>query len=225
MKKRRVLTIALALCLVAIMAFGSLAYFTQSKNISNKFMTAAYDPENPDKPVNPDDLFSITVTEPDAVEAAKTDDDITTNDDGGHTYKNLNPGQTVTKDPTVKNTGKYDQWVRVSVTVTKAAEWKAICAANNITDLTAIFNDFDSSKWTLAEKKEDTTANTLTYTYYLNSKLAADQTATLFKSVTLPASLTAEQFASIAEFELNVAADAIQADNNGTTAAAGFVNF
>ena len=212
MKKRRILIASLVVCLAAIMAFGSLAYFTAQDRVENKFYTAAYDPDNPDKPINADDLFSIKVYETDNT---KTDGSKT---ETGNTYEKIQPGDVLAKDPTVKNTGKYDAYIRVNVTVDKAAAWKSIVPADS--DLTAIFGGFESSKWTLAGKTEDAVANTVTYSYYLNESLAPEATATLFDTVTIPSYITAAQFATIANFKITVTADAIQSANTGTIAEA-----
>ncbi len=208
--KRRLLLIAVAVCLVSVMALGSLAYFTAQDNITNTFMTATYDPENPGGTVNPDDLFSIQVLE--------TADGELTNE--GKTYEGIQPGDVLAKDPTVKNTGDYSQWVRVHVTLTNAANWQAICVEHGITDLTTIFGGFDSGKWTLGGTSS--VGDTLTYTYYLNSKLEPDATATLFNTVTIPAVLTIEDMVKLSKFELTIAADAIQSKNTGDSAKAAF---
>lgn len=213
--KRKVLSVALIVCLVAIMAFGTLAYFSSHDSVTNKFMIAIYDPTNPDKEITPNELFSVTVEEtlPDGTKAPD-----------GITYTKIQPGDELHKDPTIINTGKYDQYVRVSVTVTNAAAWQTACAKHGITDLTTIFHGFDSSKWTLASTSADTENNTLTYTYYYNGVLAPEESATLFTTVIIPSCFDAEDMVSLKYFELSVAADAIQSDNTGANAAEAFTN-
>lgn len=208
MNKRRILIASLVVCLAAIMAFGSLAYFTAQDRVQNKFYTAAYDPTDPDKPITGNDLFSIKVYETDNT---KTDG---TKTESGNTYEKIQPGDVLAKDPTVENTGKYDAYIRVNVTFDKAAEWENIIPEDS--ELTALFGGIDSAKWTQSGKIEDTTANTVTYSYYLNEALAPDATATLFSTVTIPTYINATQFATIASFNITITADAIQSANTGT---------
>ena len=100
MNKRKILSLALAVCLIALFTMGTLAYFTDSAATSNKFMTASYDPSNPDKVITAEELFSIKVYETDANGQKDYD---------GLTYEDIAPGDELDKDPTAENTGKYGQ--------------------------------------------------------------------------------------------------------------------
>ncbi len=212
--KRKALITAVVVCLAAILAFGTLAVFTGNDAVTNKFMIAEYDPNNP---VTPDELFSIDVYETDE-NGDKTDI--------GKTYDGIQPGDVLDKDPTIKNTGRYDQYARVHVTVTNAANWQKVCAANGITDLTAIFGGFDGTKWTRVDAPvEDTEKDTLTYTFYYNGVLKPGETATLFKTVTIPMSIDNAQMAALEYFEISIAADAIQSANTGDNAVSAFANY
>lgn len=208
MSKKKLLTVAIALTLAALIGLGSLAFFNDSKSVTNKFYTTkSTDP-------TPNEIFSIKLEET-ALDGTKTSD--------GVTYEKILPGSVLLKDPTVTNTGLYDQWVRVDVTVDKAATWKTIIPDG--TDLSTIFGGFDSSKWTLAGKSES--GDTVTYSYYLNEKLvAADAdagvtagSATLFTSVTIPTSITVDQMVALNGFTITITAAAVQADNNGSSPA------
>lgn len=213
--KRKTLIVALAVCLVAIMAFGTLAFFSAQDDITNKFMITDYDPDNPY--TDPDEIFSIVVEETDPETGKPTSD--------GITYDDIQPGDTVSKDPTVKNTGKYDQYVRVHVTVTNAKNWMGACEKYSITDLTTIFGDFDSANWTRVDDPVfDEDADTLTYTYYYNNVLEPDASATLFKTVKIPDSFTATEMVALQSFELKIAAEAIQTANTGANAVEAFTN-
>jgi len=218
MKKRRILSAALVLCLVAILAFGSLAYFTASDSVTNKFMTATsiVDPGNPDDPGK--ELFAVALYETDIT---KTDNSTT---DTGNTYENILPGVPMTKDPTVENTGLYNQYVRVQVTITKYAAWKAACAEHNV-ELSSIFGTLGTG-WTLSTTAvEDTTADTITYTFYQSAVLEPEDTATVFETVTIPAAFTLKNMKTLTEFNIDIVAQAIQSDNNGTDAVSAFANW
>lgn len=206
MNKRKVLALALAVCIIAILACGTLAYFTDSENVTNKFYTASYKPDDPVP--DPDELFSIVVfeTAPDGSETTE-----------GIEYADILPGDVLDKDPTVRNTGDYAAWVRLSVTLTNAAEWKAACATHGIEDLAEIFGGFNSA-WERKAIEENTSEDTLTYVYYLKDALAPDAESTLFERVTIPEELTTAEFAKLSYFELQIAGDAIQSANTGDSA-------
>lgn len=215
MNKKKLLTIAIALALVATIGLGSLAFFNASQSVTNTFYTAKVDGPGP---VDPDAIFSLKLTEHDLNGNETTE---------GVTYEKVLPGSVLAKDPTVTNTGLYDQWVRVDVTFDKADVWGTIIP--DAADIPAIFNGFDSTKWTLADTS--TGENTVTYSYYYNSKLTAGVkndageyttqpgSATLFTSVTIPTTITLEQMVALNGFTITVSAAAVQADNNGTSAA------
>ena len=223
MKKRKVLITAIAVCLIAILACGTLSYFTHTSNtVTNKFYTYSTEdfPDGP--PTSATQLFSIDVYE------TRLDDEGKIIQENGknkkfyeNTYEKVLPGSQLHKDPTVENTGKYDAWVRLNVTVTKADEWTA---AVTDFDLDKIFTNFNGTDWELssAPTKKD---NALTYVYYSKSPLAAGETSVLFNGMSIPTSLTAEDMIALAQFQITITGDAIQSDNNGTTAAEGFANW
>ena len=70
----------------------------------------------------------------------------------------------------------------------------------------------------------DTTNNTVTFTYYLKDKLSPNETATLFTSVTIPEQFDQDYMSYINEFDMDIVAEAIQADNTGDTAYDAFNN-
>lgn len=208
--KKKLLISAIAVCLVALIAFGSLAYFTDSSEVTNVFKATSTDPDNPDQ-----ELFDIDVIEHDPETGDPTDE--------GITYEDIAPGDVLSKDPTVENNGVYGAYVRVSVTVTEASAWAAICEKWDL-DLEDIFGGYNAD----FERKDiiaDEDADTLTYVYYLNKELAAGESACLFETVTIPACLDNDDMASIADFDLTVSADAIQSANTGDNAYDAFANY
>jgi len=209
MKKNRILAMALVLCLVAIIGFGSLAYFTADAKVTNTFKTTTSNDPNAV-------LFAL-----DLYETSNDTAGGTTNT--GNTYSDIIPGGEVNKDPTVKNTGLYPQWVRMKITVSNANEWKTACAKHGITDLATIFGDFNPL-WDREEITEDTAANTLTYVYYLNDILKPGDTSTIFKTVTIPAAFTVEDMNGLKEFTLEIVAEAIQSEHTGDSAQEAFAD-
>ena len=203
MNKRRTLVCALIVCLVAILACGSLAYFVGEAEVTNTFRVATYDPDNPDEPIDPDELFSIKIYESDKdAEGGKNYE--------GLTYEKILPGSAVEKDPTIVNTGAYSAYVRMEVTFDKYSAWKDA----DVTDLTTVLTDV-SDEWTLKteETAEDTEADTVTYVYYREEALAAEAESTLFEGVKIPDTLTVDQMSALGQFTISIAGDAIQSDN------------
>lgn len=201
MNKKKLLSLALVLVLIATLSFGSLAWFSDTDEVTNKFMVA-------DSASNPDDIFSVDVWE-------YVDGDKITEDQDGHTYEDILPGGRYHKEPYVENTGSYDQYVRVKVTVTNADAW--IAALGNGYDLGTMFEGHDESAWTRYEPGVyDGTANTYTMTFYLNYKLAPGEKACLFHTVVIPSELTQEDMVFIGGgFELTILAQAVQTENLG----------
>ena len=214
--KRKIFLIAAAVCVLAIAACGSLAYFSAAKSVENTFMTAKSNPQNPP---TPDELFSVKVEETKNGSQDKTTE--------GNTYEKVLPGSKFTKDPVITNTGAYDQWVRVLVTFDNVKAWND--AGVKMADLfsTLVTAGYKSEDWTMVapqEAKDDKATFTFYYTKE-GGKLAPEGEAALFTEVTVPTSLDAEDMATLSCFHIDIEAQAIQADNNGTTPQLGFANW
>lgn len=221
--KKKVFISAMAVCLAALTAFGSLAYFTDSHTLTNQFMTAEWDPEDPYE--EPDEIFSIKVDELDLSDGAEEGD----RTEEGNQYERIKPADVLDKDPTICNTGKYPQYIRMSITVTQADEWKAAYAKwlktagnpDGIKDSYDIFGGFNS-KFILAEDETeyDSAENTLTYVFYLNEILEPGMKETLFETVTIPSCFDNDDMLSLQEFKILVRGEAIQSEHTASNAAA-----
>lgn len=197
MSRRKLLVAAVALCMVAVLGGGTLAYFTGQGEVENTFRVATNDQSG--------DAFSIEVFETD-LEGAET----TT----GITYESLQPADMVEKDPTVRNTGAYDAYVRLIVTISKADAWRTACEKFGISDLETIFGGYENDDWTRKDAPLTNEAdNTLTYVYYLNTPLVPDGEKTLFKTFTVPSQFDTTEMEAINGFTINVRGEAIQAAN------------
>ena len=195
MSKKKILSLALVAILVAIMSFGTLAWFNASYSVTNRFHVATSDDSS-----DSDDIFSVNVWEKNDLEG------------GGTEFKDILPGDTIRKEPIVENTGAYPQYIRMTVTLTDAAVW--IAALGNEYDLSTIFLGHDETLWTRGSA--DLVEDNLVYAYYLNEILDPDEEVSLFTHVQIPASLTQEQMAQLdGSFDLKVRADAIQSENLG----------
>ena len=213
---KKVFVVSLAISLVAIISFGTLAWFNAEDSITNTFKVA-----NSDDPTKTPE-FSVEVSETDPSTNAPTTD--------GVTYYTVLPGDKIAKDPTVTNTGDYDQWIRVAVVLNKASGWKNAGGSLTFTEL------FEGStyglaenvgntaeKWLLVKNTVDVVDDTATWYLYLNRKLPKGGDEKVFTNVNIPTVFTQQDMAYINnEFAITVKADAIQADNTGDNAVAGF---
>lgn len=200
MTKKKVFVAALAVCLVAVLSMGTLAWFSDSDSVTNRFMIA-------DSESNPNEIFSVDVWEntPDGDK-----------DQDGYEYKDILPGDQLKKEVYVENTGAYDQYIRVKVTVNNADAW--IAALGNGYDLGTMFLGHDETKWTRYEVGQYEN-NTYTMVFYLNEKLAPDTNVNLFKTVEIPSQLTQGDMSFIGgQFELTIVAEAVQTENVGDSA-------
>ena len=198
MNKKKLFSLALAVIMIAILSFGTLAWFNDSDSVKNEFHIATSD-----DPSDPDDIFSVDLWE-------KTPDN--EKEQVGHTYDKILPGSNLTKAVNVENTGAYDQYIRVVVTLSDGKAWLEVLGAGY--DLDSIFIGHDESKWT--RSVGTIVDDEIIYVYYLNEKLAPKATAELFTNVVIPTHLTQEDMAKLGGgFELNIRADAIQTENLG----------
>lgn len=101
--KKKVISIALVIALIAVIAVGSFAYFTDTKSATNTFTMG-------DVKIK---LDETNVADPEG-------DRVTAN-----TY-DVYPGAVVTKDPIVHNVGKNAAYIRATINV---ENWMNFCAA------------------------------------------------------------------------------------------------
>lgn len=219
LNKKKIVVVSIAVCLVAILSMGTLAWFTDSDSTTNNFgVTNSQD--------GADAIFSIEVKE--IVEGEATAVDSTT-------FSDLLPNQTVEKEPFVYNTGSYDQYVRATVTISDYAAFVAALGQDYVME--TVFGGINSA-WVFDSKSVNDVADTVSYVFYYNGILApytdtADNKVVLFETVTLPKELTQEDFGSNATdtvantntladgFTISVLAEAVQTENVGVTTQTG----
>lgn len=214
--KKKLFAAALAICLLSTISFSTLAWFNASETVTNKFMVTSTGTGTGDDNKPEDKIFSLDLWEKVDMNGDGTVEDneiVSYRQDGltGWDYKDVLPGVKYHKEPTVENTGSYDQYIRVTVTVSDYNMFAKVVPTG--ADLAKIFGGHDETKWTLdpAAIKADTEADTIRYVYYLNEKLAPKATAVLFTDVTLPGVLTQKDMSDMGgEFEIKIQADAIQ---------------
>ena len=211
MNKKKLLSLALVVIMIAILSFSSLAWFTDNETVKNDFLIAGSDDGDADE------IFSVDVWE-DKDGDGQPDDELT-NEEEGLVYPNILPGDLLKKNVYVENTGSYNQFIRVTVTVSDAHAW--IAAVGQNADLTTIIKGFDATKWNhIWNNVNEAVTNgqpipeTLEYVMFYNAELAPGQKITVFTDVQIPTSLTQQQAAAFeGGFSIDVKAEAIQTGN------------
>ena len=209
MSKKKLISLALVVIMIAILSFSTLAWFSDTDSAENQFLVAG------SGNADPDEIFSVDVWE-DKNGDGNPDDDVT-GDDEGLIYENILPGDLLAKDVFVENTGAYDQYIRVTVTISDAAAWINALGAN--ADVTDVLVGWDETKWNhvwnntynATEIPQD-----LIYVMYYNDVLAPDDDPIcVFTDVQIPTSLTQAQAAAFGAdgFTIDVKADAVQTQN------------
>lgn len=225
MNKRKLMLVAVALCMVAILGFGgTLAYLTDTDHAKNVFTVGNVD---------------ITLFESEVAENTENNGLLKYTDaDGenkwtvqGNTYDNLMPGSSVVKDPTVTNVGDNDVYVRILVKYNNnAAIYNYVSEDMLLTTIVTGLNIDGAPEMDSAWKLEDGTyaddddnikasyENILgndehVLAFYVTERLAKDETFTLFEGFTVPTSFTATELEAVfGDLQIDITAHAIQAD-------------
>lgn len=179
--KKKALAMLLALVLLIAAVGGTLALFTREARATNVITTGTVD---------------ITLTETGSGTPIEDPDGNQT----GLAFTNIMPGTTVTKVPTVTNTGTADAYVRAIVAVT-------IKAADGVTELRSrapvVTFNIDGGKWVTKAGEQY---------YYYNKVLTPGESVDLFNQVTFdPAMGNEYQGCTVT---VSIQAQAVQAKNN-----------
>ena len=211
MNKKKILVLALAVCLIATLSLGTLAWFHASDAVTNQFMIADSNDTTADQ------IFSVDVWEKTPESDKDTD---------GFLYEDILPGNQLTKVTHVENTGHYDQYIRVIITISDAKAWIDAMGADY--DITNVFAGFDSTMWDMDHTWNNmvgatTVPEELIYVLYYDGTLASGEDLTVFEAIKIPQSLTREQAAAFAGgFTIDVRAQAVQTEHVGASAYAAF---
>ena len=205
--KKKVFVVALAVCLIASLSLGTLAWFTDKDSATNDFNIGGAGQGESDK------IFSVEVKENVDGEDEPVD---------SMAFGNVLPGDKFKKEAFITNTGSYDQYIRVIMTIT---DWELIEGL-----VTINMDDAFDANWHIydgqARVQDDVLvdfSNTeldddgnLVVTMYLNKKLAAGETVQIMDYVSISTKatqndFTAEGFAD--GFQIHIKADAAQTEN------------
>lgn len=206
MSKKKLLSLSLVVIMIAILSFSTLAWFNDSDSVTNQFYVADSDD------TSPDDIFSVDVYE-------KVDPTVDPDgkENAGLEFKNVVPGQVLPKAPVVENTGRYAQWVKLTITFSSTTAWNALVdgTVEGPINLLTLAPDFhDNWKGVSFEVVGDT----YVYTYYLKTALQPDDTVDVFTAVNIPTTLEQSDFFDIKdeEIKLDIKAEAIQLELGDT---------
>lgn len=235
MKKKKIVVVALAVCLIAILSLSSLAWFNDADSVTNDFLVGG-DGTDADK------IFSLDVYEQVDGDRDGTvdhtigwDGDTSPDGLGVFAYENVVPGDLLLKRVYGHNKGLYDQWVRFKITFSNASAWKQLEAEYGIKLVDVLMESattklVDSTQWTFAanETVMDTAADTVTFVFYANEVLHADNgnVITLFDYVQVPWQFDQHDMAMFADgkFQLVAVGEAVQVENiNATNAIDAFL--
>ena len=213
--KKKAMALSLALCMLAILSFSTLAWFNDSNSVTNKFYVISSE----DAPEDADDLFSIDVWEHDDKNGDGVVDSIEKMDNGQE-FNNILPGVSIDKVPYVENTGSYySQWVRLTITFPNKAVWNVLKGEKE-EPLQLLTVGSDWGKWQVGEKTINDAG--YVYTYYLAEPLAPGEKVGSFTAVTFDSSLTQHELARIQNegaqlpIEIEVKAEAVQLELGNT---------
>lgn len=209
MNKKKILVISVAVCLVAILSMGTLAWFTAEDSVTNKFQIA-------ESTTDPDKTFGIDVWE-----TVDTDRDGTTEVVGKETkddnaaFTQVLPGEIITKEPVITNTGVHPMYVRAIVTVSDADYLKSNVWSGEYAHMwweTDMFLAGTDADWKLDSVIMQDDEMILVY-YYQKVLEAGGTTSEIFKDVVIPTNLTVDDAMAIQDFTVNVLGQAIQSEH------------
>lgn len=227
--KKKVFVVAVAVCLIAILSLSSLAWFSDADEVTNNFVVAGGENEDPDE------IFSLDVMEKVDVDGdGDYDNDDATigyrDEPSEFTYENIVPGDMLYKRPSAQNTGSYNQWIRFKVTIDNANDWVAVMQkyGYELHDLLYLEDKTtkmtESKDWTFVPDQTTVDNDKVTYVFYYNDVVAPGEWAVSFTYVKIPFELNQDNMRLFEEgkFQMVVTGEAIQAEHTGDNAVDAF---
>lgn len=203
--KKSIALVMMAVLLVAASVMGTLAYLTSKDSVTNTFTVGK---------------VKITLDEAKVNEYGEADTSASRVKES--TYK-LMPGHTYIKDPTVTvKAGSEKSYVRLLVTINKAAELKEVFGDSFLPQ--NYVTGWDSTAWPCV-KTTPNDDNTVTYEFRYKDVVSAGaedvKLDALFDSFSVPGeNMSADKLEKLNGLKITVVAHAIQADGSDTADAA-----
>lgn len=204
--KKTISIVALVVLVAAVSVLGTLAYLTSEDIVENTFTVGK---------------VAITLDEADVDEMGV--EQLGANRVQENEYKLL-PGHTYVKDPTIHvDASSEDCFIRATVTITNGEAWAGIVAKYADNKIENIVKGTDDKLWWVSGATLGEDGNlTITFVYKNESKEESlkrvwengedKNDLVLFTTIEIPAGLTNEELAAVADTEITVKAEAIQAD-------------
>ena len=108
--KKKIVSLALVVAVIAIAAMGTLAYFTDTDDATNTFTAGDVAIDLTEAVVKPDEKGNLVATD--------ERQDVLEKEEEFYDYGKLYPGQTIDKDPTIEVLGSEDTYVAAKIIVT-----------------------------------------------------------------------------------------------------------
>lgn len=213
--KKSIALVMMAVLLVAASVMGTLAFLTSTDSVKNTFTVGK---------------VAITLDEADVTKDGKPVEG------AARVQKNeykLMPGHTYTKDPTIHVAeGSEPCFIRAKVTLTNASQWIAIATKYADNKVENIIQGTDDNIWWVSGPAVDTVKNTVTYTFVFKNESHTDELGkriwtsadgtdlVLFNEIKIPGGVTATELSDVANTQITIVAEAIQADGFATEEAA-----
>ncbi len=212
MKKKTIALLLVLMLVFGVTCGGTIAYLTSTASVKNTFTVGNVQIALDEALV---DLYGAKIEGKESVRIPNADKAY----EGvvGNAYK-LIPGHTYIKDPTVTvKAGSEKAYVRMIVTITDAADVKAVLGDDFLPQ--NFVEGWDAETWiTTKEIKADEKADTLTYEFRYKEPVDASKATNdivldaLFDSFTMDSNVSNTDLAKLEEMEIQVVAHAIQAD-------------
>lgn len=208
MSKKKLFSLAVIVIMIAILSFSTLAWFTDTDSATNDFNIGGAGTGDPE------DIFDVEVKENVDGEEEPVDE---------MKFEDILPGDSYKKEAYVSNTGSYEQYIRVTMTIT---DWKLIqnIVTINMDDafgttwkISSTGVDVDDQGNLIASNDSSVNANgELVVILFLDKKLAVGDTVHIMDSVSISTKATQNDFIDegFADgFQIKIEADAAQTEN------------
>lgn len=209
--KKKVFVAALAVCVVAILSLGTLAWFNASDTATNNFYVT-----NSDQ--GADAIFSVDVTE-NVADPGENPKPV-----NGYDFQDILPGDKLVKQPFVTNKGSYDQFIRVTITISDYNAFNSVLGEDY--PVASLFGNlnwgYEGAQLVLDSHTEDSVNDELVYVFYVNEIVSPNESVRLFDKVLIPTELEQADFATTSlkdGFSIDIFAEAVQTENVGTALA------
>lgn len=202
--KLKVLVVALAICMLAISAFSTLAWFTATDSVTNDFFIANSEDD-------PNKIFSVDVWEDSTPEDSEDEEKIQT----GIEFNEILPGDKLYKEAHIENTSSYPQYIRATITISDASVWQDVYGVR-VVPLTDFVDGIKEDAIHTMVSYYDAVNDSFVYQLYYTDILAVKDNIVVFDYVNIDSRLDQYQAAELAgSFSITVVADAVQTKNVG----------